>query len=327
MKKIVILTMCLVLVSMLSAATLQTKSPNTLEKSIVQTVDITGRSDLLFDQHATFNNNLYACQWDSVMPFVARITDNFTVPYEANIDSVVWWGGYWNPGAPGVLPNFWIEIYPDSTVPNQPAQNPIYSERVPYTEVFMATDRYYYEAVIPLFHAYPATTYWIVFMPTMVYPPQWGNDCAIPPDWGDGQPAYFKSDYFGFPLWTPIATALGYGALESSFQIFGSATGIEEQPGKPGEPLSFGFTTVPSLTRGRTTIEYITSISGNVALAIYDYTGRPIRTLINANEPAGTKTVYWDGKDNTHSSVADGIYFVRLEAQGKTATQKLVFIR
>ncbi len=174
---------------------------------------------LLFDQSATGYYAFYACQWDSVYPFWARIADNFTVPYPATVDSLVWWGGYWN-GTPTPPLDFWIEIYEDSS--GMPKQNPVYQERVSFTETNLG-QYYKYEASIPPFNAQPGVTYWITFMPTLVYPPQWGNNGSWPgntPGWGDGQESYFKSDYFGYPTWTNATTVFG-NPIETSFQIYG----------------------------------------------------------------------------------------------------------
>ncbi|UCG92339.1 MAG: hypothetical protein JSV97_01105 [candidate division WOR-3 bacterium] len=179
--------------------------------------------DLLWDQAATQYVGFNACQWDSVYPFEAEICDNFVLMADANIESLVWWGGYWG-GTPNPPVDFWIKIYPDSGGGNGPMQNPIYVQRVPYVETLIdpVTQYFYYEAVIPPFAATGGVTYWIEFEPTLVYPPQWGNNCAVGL-WGDGQELYFKSAFFGYPNWIG-ATAGPFGAaFESSFQLYGSA--------------------------------------------------------------------------------------------------------
>jgi flagellar hook assembly protein FlgD len=52
--------------------------------------------------------------------------------------------------------------------------------------------------------------------------------------------------------------------------------------------------------------------------------GRFIRTLVDKNEPAGTKTAYWDGKDNQRKKLPGGVYFIKLvvDAVGKTQDYK-----
>jgi hypothetical protein len=105
--------------------------------------------------------------------------------------------------------------------------------------------------------------------------------------------------------------------------------GVEEKPGQPVTAGKFGF--APSMknpVKGYSAISYTTPTSGKVMLKVYDGSGRLIRTLVNRpKEPAGTKTVYWDGKDQNNRSVSEGIYFLRLDAEGKTASQKLVVVK
>ncbi|MCK4395115.1 T9SS type A sorting domain-containing protein, partial [candidate division WOR-3 bacterium] len=72
---------------------------------------------------------------------------------------------------------------------------------------------------------------------------------------------------------------------------------------------------------------YTTTRKGPVSLKVYDIAGRLVRTLIDRNESAEHKTVYWDGKDDNHRSVAAGVFFYRLVAEEKTATKKMVLVR
>ncbi|MEO0106595.1 MAG: FlgD immunoglobulin-like domain containing protein, partial [candidate division WOR-3 bacterium] len=68
--------------------------------------------------------------------------------------------------------------------------------------------------------------------------------------------------------------------------------------------------------------------AGKVTLRVYDATGRLVRTLVNRpNEPAGAKTVYWNGEDDNRRQVTGGVYFLKLEAEGKVATHKLVLVK
>jgi flagellar hook assembly protein FlgD len=64
-----------------------------------------------------------------------------------------------------------------------------------------------------------------------------------------------------------------------------------------------------------------------VSLAVYDITGKLIKTLVLGSEPAGYKTIRWDGNDNFGKSVPNGLYFIRLETPKFSATDKLVLTR
>ena len=104
-------------------------------------------------------------------------------------------------------------------------------------------------------------------------------------------------------------------------------TGIEETPNE-GAPHAFGLSlTMANPVNTRASISYTTSIAGRVSLKVYDGMGRLIKTLVNQTEPAGTKTIYWDARDEYHRTVANGVYFLKLDAEGQTATHKLILIR
>jgi hypothetical protein len=78
---------------------------------------------------------------------------------------------------------------------------------------------------------------------------------------------------------------------------------------------------------GKTLISYSTNRKGLVSLKIYDCSGRHVRTLVNGNEEAGWKRVFWDGKDERDRSVPAGIYFYRLTLHNEALTRKMVVVR
>lgn len=76
-----------------------------------------------------------------------------------------------------------------------------------------------------------------------------------------------------------------------------------------------------------TTIQYSLSVAANVKLTIYNLLGQKVATLVNRDHQPGAYSVQWDGKDESGSIVASGIYTYRLEARERTETRKLVLIR
>ena len=83
----------------------------------------------------------------------------------------------------------------------------------------------------------------------------------------------------------------------------------------------------PNPFNPRTTIEFATVGSGHVALKVYDVSGRLVRTLADEGLPAGIHSRVWDSKDDHGVSVASGVYFYRLTADGKTFTQKMMLLK
>jgi flagellar hook assembly protein FlgD len=66
---------------------------------------------------------------------------------------------------------------------------------------------------------------------------------------------------------------------------------------------------------------------GPARLARYDVSGRLVRTLLDADLPAGVHRATWDGRDAAGRPVAPGGYVARLEAAGGAATVRLELLR
>jgi flagellar hook assembly protein FlgD len=61
-----------------------------------------------------------------------------------------------------------------------------------------------------------------------------------------------------------------------------------------------------------------------IALAIFDATGRVVRTLTESRQTPGDHTLVWDGTDGNGKAAPSGVYFARLKTSGKTATARMV---
>ncbi|MGB3341374.1 MAG: T9SS type A sorting domain-containing protein [bacterium] len=123
----------------------------------------------------------------------------------------------------------------------------------------------------------------------------------------------------------------GYtGSYVTDHEVFhtGKVT-VEEMPGQQDPSSVFGFAAnMKNPTDGYSAITYTTTKPGKVMVKVYDGTGRLVKTLVNrAHEPVGTKTVYWNAKDDGSRTVANGVYFVRLEADGKVDTHKMILVK
>jgi hypothetical protein len=65
-----------------------------------------------------------------------------------------------------------------------------------------------------------------------------------------------------------------------------------------------------------TMIRFCLGVGGRTDVRIYDVSGRVVRTLVDAELPAGEHEVVWNGKSDAGSSAASGVYFIRLEICG-----------
>jgi len=79
----------------------------------------------------------------------------------------------------------------------------------------------------------------------------------------------------------------------------------------------------PNPFQSSTTITYDAPLDVRV-LAIYDLTGRRIRTL--KTEP-GEREVYWDGSDDAGAPVASGVYFCTVDGTTIHKTGKIIVLR
>jgi flagellar hook assembly protein FlgD len=52
-----------------------------------------------------------------------------------------------------------------------------------------------------------------------------------------------------------------------------------------------------------------------------------VRTLVDGEKPAGPHSAVWDGRDDSGSPAASGVYFYRLQAGNVTETRKMVLIK
>ena len=71
-----------------------------------------------------------------------------------------------------------------------------------------------------------------------------------------------------------------------------------------------------------TTISFSVGMYGYTSLRVYDIMGREVATLVNETRSAGSYEAIWNA-----SKFASGVYFSRLESNGKVQIQKLVLIK
>ncbi|MCK4680506.1 VCBS repeat-containing protein [bacterium] len=66
---------------------------------------------------------------------------------------------------------------------------------------------------------------------------------------------------------------------------------------------------------------------GRLSLAVFDVSGRLVKTLADHPRTRGRHEFTWDGRSDRGVPVSSGIYFVRLSAPGGTRTRKLLVLR
>jgi len=74
-------------------------------------------------------------------------------------------------------------------------------------------------------------------------------------------------------------------------------------------------------------ISYELAKSSDVELTIYNQLGQPVKTLVNARQPAGAHQIRWGGRDKEGIPVVSGTYFYSLKAGAFDQTRKLLLLR
>jgi len=85
----------------------------------------------------------------------------------------------------------------------------------------------------------------------------------------------------------------------------------------------------PNPFSGRTTIEYAvpSGHAGRVRLEVVDVSGRCVRRLVAKGQRGGTYRVTWDGMDDAHRPVPDGVYFAKLIAGSEVSSARVILAR
>ena len=81
---------------------------------------------------------------------------------------------------------------------------------------------------------------------------------------------------------------------------------------------------VPSPTSGATTFRLSLPRATELSLAVYDIGGRLVRVLLSGTEPAGERSVTWDGRDDSGQRVRSGLFYARLVADGQAIRRSVV---
>jgi predicted GH43/DUF377 family glycosyl hydrolase len=168
--------------------------------------------------------------------------------------------------------------------------------------------------------------------PSTTAPPFAESDPVLLPgpngSWDDSDAAQPKVLFDGttFHMWY-----IGISRSGDNFQI-GYATapiasGVAADH-NTSSPKKFSLSqNYPNPFNPTTTIEYALTKAGHVRITIYDMLGRQVKTLVDANRPAGRFGTEWDGMDERNLPVAAGVYLYKMEAGDFVKVNKLALVR
>jgi subtilisin-like proprotein convertase family protein len=143
------------------------------------------------------------------------------------------------------------------------------------------------------------------------------------------------SDYIGegsageWELWVSDNAGVDVGVVNDwCVHIWGGvSTGVAdgEMGDVPREYVLRGAS--PNPFNPVTKVEYGLPSEGRVSLRVYNVAGKLVRVLADGVEGAGYHEAVWDGRDGRGESVASGVYFARMEAEGFQASTRMVLLK
>lgn len=76
-----------------------------------------------------------------------------------------------------------------------------------------------------------------------------------------------------------------------------------------------------------TTLTFSLPKAGRASLAIYNFKGQKVKTLVNGLLPAGKHSRIWNGKDESGKAVASGVYFCILQSDTERRIAKMILAK
>jgi len=159
--------------------------------------------------------------------------------------------------------------------------------------------------------------------------PAWTDNVADPTDW---RPADLSLDDFigqqilvRFRVQTDPLAELDGWYLDNVRVNEGDCTLAAVGPAAGAAGLTGLMAPYPNPMTGtaRFAFQLATPVT-NVSMSVYDISGRLVRRESLGHLDTGTHAWLWDGRGDSGSETANGVYFARLEAAGKSFTQKVL---
>ena len=76
-----------------------------------------------------------------------------------------------------------------------------------------------------------------------------------------------------------------------------------------------------------TLIRYDLPVNEHVSINIYDLTGKRVKSLVNTNQDAGYRSIYWNATNDLSQPVSAGMYIYTIQAGEFRQTKKMVLLK
>ncbi|MDO9576361.1 MAG: FlgD immunoglobulin-like domain containing protein, partial [Candidatus Cloacimonadales bacterium] len=135
----------------------------------------------------------------------------------------------------------------------------------------------------------------------------------IDTDWDD------HHDYVSFTT----ADATGNFYWPNLFIYLSTDVNIEENEVEFIETFAY---VSPNPFNPETTISFSIPEDSKVGITIYNIKGQKVKTLVSEDLEKGIHKIIWDSKDSIGKSVSSGVYFYKLDVNGKTKGLKKMLL-
>jgi hypothetical protein len=135
-------------------------------------------------------------------------------------------------------------------------------------------------------------------------------------------------DFTFSPGQTPPWPQFQHDAARTGYAGTAITAGAEEGTAAAPRALELALP-APNPARGGTRLWYgvpADRVGGALELAIYDLSGRRVRTVLSGRAEPGRHSVSWDLRDASGALAHAGVYFARLSLGGEARSQKLVVV-
>ena len=125
-----------------------------------------------------------------------------------------------------------------------------------------------------------------------------------------------------------VVAGSGLADLKTNAQAARALGGTEVAAAEMRAPAETGLRqNYPNPFNPKTTVAFSLREAGTVNLSVYDVHGRLVRTLVDESRGRGEYAVVWEGRDDSGSAVASGIYYCRLVTEAMVETRKMVLLK
>ena len=105
-------------------------------------------------------------------------------------------------------------------------------------------------------------------------------------------------------------------------------TDVSDDPaGQPDLPQRFAFgAPAPNPTNGAAEFALMLPKPASVRLTVIDVRGRLVEMAVDRRLAAGPHRLGWDGRGERGTSIPSGVYYARLEVNGRVAAQRSIVV-